>query len=182
MSAVSLLWLGKKNYIFLRWFYHDWSGERNYCLNIYRFHLETLSFNNHNDTNNRLNDRKIYNRKIAISIHAHWRALRWVHNIVLNRIYHTFKEKERETRNCIKSITKFDSIGQIRGDSWWHLLYCFRNTNVDSYCNIEHYSATSMYLPICCCNLTWYLHILCDVICQSCCITRSYIIWLTAYD
>ncbi|XP_018054780.1 PREDICTED: LOW QUALITY PROTEIN: odorant receptor 9a-like [Atta colombica] len=41
------------------------------------FHLETLSFNNHNDTNNHLDDRKIYNRKIAISIHAHWRALRF---------------------------------------------------------------------------------------------------------
>ncbi|XP_011068485.1 PREDICTED: odorant receptor 9a-like [Acromyrmex echinatior] len=41
------------------------------------FHLETLSLNDCNDANNRLDNRKIYNRKIAISIHAHWRALRF---------------------------------------------------------------------------------------------------------
>ncbi|XP_018378155.1 PREDICTED: uncharacterized protein LOC108770896 [Trachymyrmex cornetzi] len=40
------------------------------------FRLETVSLNDRNNANNRL-DRKIYNRKIAISIHAHWRAIRF---------------------------------------------------------------------------------------------------------
>ncbi|XP_018378291.1 PREDICTED: odorant receptor 9a-like [Trachymyrmex cornetzi] len=37
------------------------------------FHLETLSRKDRNDANNNLS----YNRKIVVSIHAHWRALRF---------------------------------------------------------------------------------------------------------
>ncbi|XP_018378289.1 PREDICTED: putative odorant receptor 85d [Trachymyrmex cornetzi] len=41
------------------------------------FHLETVSRNDRNDAgDNRPNDQKIYDRKIAISVNAHWRALR----------------------------------------------------------------------------------------------------------
>ncbi|XP_018378290.1 PREDICTED: odorant receptor 9a-like [Trachymyrmex cornetzi] len=41
------------------------------------FRLETLSYKDRNDANNCSDHRKIYTRKIAIFIHAHWRALRF---------------------------------------------------------------------------------------------------------
>ncbi|XP_039303574.1 uncharacterized protein LOC105199461 [Solenopsis invicta] len=44
-------------------------------LNVRRFRLKTVSRNICNDAANGKNGDKIYNRKIAISIHIHWRAI-----------------------------------------------------------------------------------------------------------